>query len=305
MKRIILCLLAVFLIALSGCNKNGIDNTQNEGFDVYYLASDEMTLVTEKYIPEETSKGKIAQELLNHMYLPMNEENMTVFQGNFYIEDVVVDGKVVYIHFSEDYYKMNDVNEVLFRTAVVKTLGQIEGIEHISFYIKEQPLINDTGNVVGLMSPGDFILNVDESFETVQWAEIPLYYANSNGDGLICEDRNIAYKVNVSLEQAIIENLIDEPDAKDGKSALPKNLKVLGVSTKDGVCYVNLDSSFLDTIVDVSADVTIYSIVNTLCELPNVKKVQILVNGTAENTFREKYPLTTLFERNLNLVTAT
>lgn len=303
MKRLLLLLCMLVAVLFCGCNNKADTKKEPEGYKVYYLAADGITLVSENYEATETSLGKLAQELLNRMYLPHNEEYLTAFQGNFYMEDVVVDEKVVYIHFSEDYYNMDDVKEVLFRTAVVKTLGQIEGIEYVSFYIKEQPLINDTGNVVGLMSANDYILNMDDSFETVQWAEVPLYYSNASGEGLICETKNIAYKVNVSLEQAIIENLIAGPDAKAGKSALPKNLKILGVSTKEGICYVNLDASFLDTIVDVSADVTVYSIVNSLCELPNVKKVQILVNGTAESTFREKYPLTTLFERNLNLVT--
>lgn len=303
MKKYLMLLCIMMIVVLSSCNNKTDDKQESEGYNIYYLAADGNTLVTEVYEAGETNISALAQELLNRMYLPEDEEYLTAFQGNFYMEDVVVDEKVVYVHFSEDYYGMDDVEEVLFRTAVVKTLCQVEGIEYVSFYIKEQPLINDTGNVVGLMSANDFVLNTDDSYETVQWAEVPLYYANSTGEGLICENKNIAYKVNVSLEQAIIEHLIEGPDTKKGKSALPKNLKILGVSTKDGVCYVNFDATFLDSIVDVSADVTIYSIVNSLCELSNIKKVQIMVNGAAESTFREKYPLTTIFERNLNLVT--
>ena len=303
MRKYLIILCMFFVALLSACHKDGAIIQEDEGYKLYYLAADGVTLVTEDYEPEESGTTLLAKELLNRLYLPENEEHKTAVTGSFYIMDVVVDEKVVYLHLSEDYYDMDDVSEVLYRTAVVKTLGQIPGIEYISFYINEQPLVNDSGNVVGLMSPNDFVLNTDDSFETVQWAEMPLYYSDSTGEGLICEKRNIAYKVNVSIEQAIIENLIEGPDAKKGKSALPKNLKVLGVSTKDGICYVNLDGAFLDTIVDVSADVTIYSIVNSLCELSHVKKVRILVNGTAESTFREKYPLTTLFERNLNLVT--
>ena len=304
MRKYLLILCMFFVALLSACNKEEAPQQEETGYKVYYLAADGITLVSEVYEATESNTTLLAKELLDKMYLPEKEEYKTTVTGSFYMIDVVVDEKVVYIHLSEDYYDMDDVSEVLYRTAVVKTLGQINGIEYISFYINEQPLVNDSGNIVGLMSSNDFVLNTDDSFETVQWAEVPLYYSDPTGEKLICENRNIAYKVNVSLEQAIIENLIAGPDsAKKGKSALPKNLKVLGVSTKDGICYVNLDGSFLDTIVDVSADVTIYSIVNSLCELSHVKKVQILVNGTAESTFREKYPLTTLFERNLNLVT--
>ena len=303
MKKVIVLVLSIIMVfSLCACDNSSTTTTQKEGYGIYYLASDGITLVTEYSDVVATNRTELARELLNKMYLPENSEYLTAFQGNFYIEDIIVDEKVVYVHFSEDYYMMDDVKEVLFRTAVVKTLCQIAGVEYVSFYVKEQPLTNDAGNVVGLMSATDFILNTDDSYETVQWAEIPLYYSDSTGEKLISENKNIAYKVNVSLEQAIIEHLMEKPENKSGKSALPKNLKVLGVSTRDGVCYVNLDATFLDTIVDVSADVTIYSIVNSLCELPGVKKVQILVNGSADSTFREKYPLTTLFERNLNLM---
>lgn len=303
MKKVIVLVLSIIMVfSLCACDNSSTTTTQKEGYGIYYLASDGITLVTEYSDVVATNRTELARELLNKMYLPENSEYLTAFQGNFYIEDIIVDEKVVYVHFSEDYYMMDDVKEVLFRTAVVKTLCQITGVEYVSFYVKEQPLTNDAGNVVGLMSATDFILNTDDSYETVQWAEIPLYYSDSTGEKLISENKNIAYKVNVSLEQAIIEHLMEKPENKSGKSALPKNLKVLGVSTRDGVCYVNLDATFLDTIVDVSADVTIYSIVNSLCELPGVKKVQILVNGSADSTFREKYPLTTLFERNLNLM---
>ena len=303
MRKYLMLLCMFFVALLCACHKDNAPVQEESGYKIYYIAADGITLVSETYEAAERDTTLLAKELLDKMYLPESEEHKTAVAGSFYMMDVVVDEKVVYIHLSEDYYDMDDVSEVLYRTAVVKTLGQINGIEYISFYINEQPLVNDSGNIIGLMSPNDFVLNMDDSHETVQWAEVPLYYSNSTGEGLICENRNIAYKVNVSLEQAIIENLIAGPDAKNGKSALPKNLKVLGVSTKDGICYVNLDGSFLDTIVDVSADVTVYSIVNSLCELSHVKKVQIMVNGTAESTFREKYPLTTLFERNLNLVT--
>ena len=75
------------------------------------------------------------------------------------------------------------------------------------------------------------------------------------------------------------------------------------VTTRDGVCYVNLDETFLTQPYNVTADVTIYSIANSLAELSHVNRVQISVNGDNSGTYREKYSLTTYFERNLDIVT--
>ena len=49
---------------------------------------------------------------------------------------------------------------------------------------------------------------------------------------------------------------------------------------------------------NVSTDVSIYSIVNSLSELSNVNKVQILINGEVPSSFSSS-----VFERNLDIVT--
>lgn len=304
MKKIIRMLVLMLLICvLTSCKNDTPDEISDDKYNIFYLDADGITLVTEEYEARTIDNNKLATDLLNKMYAPESDDHFTVFKKNFDVDKITIDEKVVYVYMAESYYEMNDVEEVLVRSALVKTLSQIEGVEYVSFYINEQPFVNDMGNVVGLMSAGDYIDNTDESLNTLQWAELPLYYSDSSGQNLICEQKQIAYSGNSSIERAVIENLIDGPDSKGAKSALPKNMKVLGVSTKDGICYVNLDASFLTAMVDVSADVTIYSIVNSLCEIDNIKQVQILVNGSFEETFMDKYPLTTLFERNLNLVT--
>ena len=74
--------------------------------------------------------------------------------------------------------------------------------------------------------------------------------------------------------------------------------KIVNILTKDGICYVNLDSNFLTVINNVSTEVAVYSIVNSLVELDNINKVQILVNGEVPTTFSNS-----TFERNLDYVT--
>ena len=77
----------------------------------------------------------------------------------------------------------------------------------------------------------------------------------------------------------------------------------LSISVKDGICYVNFDENFLTQVYNVSTDVAIYSVVNSLVELNNVNKVQITINGETNIMFRESVSLSTVFERNLNIVT--
>ena len=78
-----------------------------------------------------------------------------------------------------------------------------------------------------------------------------------------------------------------------------KNLKLVCV-TATGTN--NLDKEFLTQIYKVDANVTIYSIVNSLVELSDVNRVQISINGETDLSYKESVPLATVFERNLELV---
>ena len=303
-KKFSLIILTVLIVfGISGCKETVESGTEDGEYLIYYLENGGISIVTETYKAKETETDKLIVELMEKMNTPSSDRHKTVYAEKFVVNEYALDKKVLYIHFSEGYSLMDDVEEVLFRSSVVRVMCQIEGVDYVSFYINEQPLTNDAGNVVGLMASDSFIDSTSDSINNLQWAEMNLYFADLSGQNLICEKREVAYGRNVSLEMSILENLIKGPENASAKRALPRNLKILGVSVKDGICYVNFDSSFLNAMVDASVDVTIYSMVNSLCELPNVKQVQILVDGSSEKTFMDKYPLTTLFERNLNLVT--
>ena len=62
----------------------------------------------------------------------------------------------------------------------------------------------------------------------------------------------------------------------------------MSVSVLDGVCFVNLDNGFLTQNFEIAEGVVIYSIVNSLAELPNINKVQLSVNGDTSSVYRER-----------------
>ena len=107
------------------------------------------------------------------------------------------------------------------------------------------------------------------------------------------------------MERLVVDELLKGPGTDVADVAYPTinpNTKVVSVSVRDGICYVNLDDTFLTQIYNVSSEVTIYSIVNSLAELTGVNKVQISVNGESDIMYRENISLSTVFERNLDLV---
>jgi germination protein M len=193
---------------------------------------------------------------------------------------------------------MEKSEEILCRAAIVKTLTQLENISYVDININNKPLKNQNGEEVGLLSPGNFIESDDTSMVTKHTITLMLYYTNEEGNALIETNRQILYDNSLSLENLVINELISGPNTEDLYPTLPSTLKVLSVSTKDGICYVNLDSSFVTDALDVSEYVPIYSIVNSLVELSGITKVQISVNGSFDLVFKEKIPLTQIFEWN-------
>ena len=67
----------------------------------------------------------------------------------------------------------------------------------------------------------------------------------------------------------------------------------------EGICYVNFYEAFLNAIPDVLDSITIYSIVDSLSELPNISRVQILVNAKSYKKYNTS-SLVTSVERNLD-----
>lgn len=104
------------------------------------------------------------------------------------------------------------------------------------------------------------------------------------------------------MERVIVDNLIKGVDDADAKSVIPSGTKLLNITVTDGVCYVNFDSSFMNIDSGIASDVILYSIVNSLTEMSNINKVQILVNGASSmQNNGVNFKLGTSYERNTSM----
>ena len=89
------------------------------------------------------------------------------------------------------------------------------------------------------------------------------------------------------------------------QASIPENADILSVMVNDGICYVNFDDGFLVQNYDVTEQVVIYSIVNSILELGTTTKVQISVNGSSDMVYRDSLSLNQMFTKDLSLVTNT
>lgn len=299
----VLLLVAVLVCSLSGCKEN---DESGEKVEISYLNKNETKLVTEThYLQGATTKEKIVEVLTLLCSVPDNKELKPIFSGTSNIVNYSYEDEQVTVSLSDKYKELSKTTEVLTRAAIVKSLTMIPQVKYVMLTINGEPLADASGNPVGIMTGDMFVDNEDEQMKNYEKVTIRLYFANESGDKLVPINRELVHNIdasNVSMEKLVLEQLISGPVNDESYPTISTSAKLLSVTVKDGVCYINFDSGILTPVNNVTSDVTIYSIVNSLVELSNINKVQISIDGNKEVKFRDKYDMTTLFERNLELV---
>lgn len=286
-------------VSLTGCRASSSKNQ----FTIYYVNQERTALAEYKTKLDESAD---AQALVNEMDKARKKSTFIPARPAYVkVDHVQTDGQNVYIYYTDTYKSMDNATEMLYRAAVVKTITQLPKVDHVMFYVDGAPATYADGTVIGMMSADDFVEASGSNSADIQSADIKLYFANAKGDKLIPMDMNVTYNKNVPIERVVVEQLINGPGISGYYRTLPANVKLLGISVTDGTCYVNLDSTFIDGMVNAAEMVPVYSIVNSLCDIPQIDRVQILINGESNRMYRESISLETKFTNNEDIVQKT
>lgn len=297
---ILICIMGLF----SGCAKKEGKETPENLYRVYCTNPTATKLVNKDYLmTEESDATKQVWELLDNMRVSEPElSRHPAIPEEVQIQGIKLDAGLLTITFDNSYMSMSASREIICRAAVVKTVSQVKGVDYISFNIGEKPLIDAKGKAVEMMQAKDFLESSSGVGDNMQPITLILYFANKTGDKLIETERTVLYDNEGSVERLVLDQLISGPSGQETYATLPSSTKVLGMRVKDGVCYINLDDTFINKALDVADYIPIYSIVNSMSELTGINRVQISVNGSSEILFRETISLKQQFERDLDYI---
>ncbi len=300
MRKVYQLLFLLFcIVGLTACGSEAEDSENI--CSVYYVSNSETKVEMHEHVMEAETQEEQLQELITCLStIPEKLEYKAPFSMGFQLLNVEVQEGKVMLDVDKGYSSLPATTEVLVRAAIVRTLTQLDGISYVSITVEGEQLYDNAGELVGWMNAEQFINNDGNEINTYELIRVKLYFANEDGDKLIAAYREKHYSTNTPLERFVVEELILGPSGQVPGlyPTVNPETKIISVMTKDGICYVNLDSSFLTVVNNVSTDLAVYSIVNSLVELNNVNKVQILINGEVPSTFT-----TNTFERNLDYVT--
>ncbi len=295
-------LLMILPMTLSGCKSS--DDKDSNAYYLYYINSNKDSLKTVKHYTDTEDKIELVDELLKAMNETSSKINMlNAIPSDVGIEGWSVEDTVLYINFDNEYLEMDKSYEILCRAAIVLTFTQIDGIEYVNISVNGESIIDSFGKNIGNMKSGDFIDSSGSSIRSYEKRKAEIYFASEGGTELVAMIVESLSSSNDSMERFILEQLKKGTSHKNARSTIPSGVKINSISTKDGICYVDFNEGFLNEIPNVTPEVELYSIVNSLCELSHVNKVQITINGATDKKFRDKISLSQVFDRNLDIVT--
>lgn len=302
MRKRILSILLVFVMmfTLVGCRENAAKEGE---YDIYYLNMDKTKLVAEKYDSSGATGEELLWELLARLKsAPEDSKLRQTIPSNIEVTGISVNGSYLFVDFSSAYKDMSPTEEVLVRAGIVRTLIQANVCSIIAFTVNSEALVSRDGTLVGTMTADSFVENPGKQINSSVESTLTLYFSDPDGTGLVKESRTVHHSSNISMEKLIMEQLIEGPKSSNLQGTIPVGTTLISVTLVDGVCYVNLSESFRTQSATVPEEITLYSIVNSLSELPGVSTVQLAINGSTEGYVRFNFELSKLYEKNTDLI---
>ncbi|MBS5399607.1 MAG: GerMN domain-containing protein [Lachnospiraceae bacterium] len=305
MKRKIMLLAGCLCLSvmLASCGKR-TDVGKEDPF-IYCLNEDRTGLTKISYDFPEGNAEETARAVLEELKEPAEEIEYTApIPKEVKVQGCRLRGSILDVDFNSAYLEMGALEEKLVRAAIVQSLVLIDGINAVSFTVDGEMLKDSTGFPVGLMNEDDFVENTGSSPTAYQTDTLTLYFADKEGDSLVPREADVRYSSNVSREKLIVEKLMQGPSGSGAYPTINPDANLLSVTIKDGICYVNFDSTFLTGAYDVLPEVTVYSIVNSLVEGTEAQQVQITINGETDAKYMETVDLSQPLEAKEELVAA-
>lgn len=208
-----------------------------------------------------------------------------------------VDNDLVNVDFDEGIYDVDNYGIILAVSKISQELCSMDNVNYVSFTVNGI-LLHDSKNVAyGIFDADSFVENEGALINAYERAELQLYFANEDGSRLVGRRESLVYSSNIGRDRLVVEKIIEGPLSSGAFPTVNPNTTVNVVTTRDGVCYVDLSSDFLNKTTNVTDEVLIYSLVNSLTNLTGINKVQIMIDGKSEEELVKN-----LYERNLELV---
>ena len=301
----VILLLIVMLLPVTGCQniKNALDNrlrrssdTSGAGYNIYYIDRSETAIGAFAFQLTSTNENDVIEESLKALASdPEDTAFRAVLTGASELTDYHYDKahKALEIYFDGAYLDQPEQVQLLTRAAVVKTMTQFRSIiDYVSINIGGSWLADAEGNPLKLDN-SEYVSEITNDLDLLKDAKMTIYFIwKESGKLKAYEAQQRYYNYSGdSLAAAAMDALLRGPVGDQYIGTLSSGAQVRSIHISEGVCSVDFNQAFLTPVDGVSFEQTVYSVVNTLCELTKVSSVQITVEGAAPENVPENIDL--------------
>ncbi len=293
MKKIINIILICVMLASFTCSC--ADKSKDSYIDVslYFSNSSKDSLVTEKASVDEFLRKDTVGFVRKIMKLllegPKTEGYKAVIPSDVKLRGVSLEKEeegTVNIDLSKEYLSLRkkdspNSDELLARYSIICTLCQFEEIKKVKIYVdgKDMLALSGDNEILLAMGSNNIMIDSPSSIDTKTEKFVTLYFTDKNGVNLYPETHKATMADN-SLEKTVVNELIRGPVSGSYVRTFPESVQLISVETTGGICFVNFSGAFMPKEEDsFSQRTAVYSVVNSLTRLPDIEKVQILIDG--------------------------
>lgn len=303
-KISILILMGLLVLTILAIYTSQVEKEESihSGTDVYFTDKITETLSAEKRSLTSVELSDKIVEVVSYIEAgPTNVNYKKSFFNKFTVYDNIVEsieineiGEESYsdkrvsvnIFLNENYDQLSNISKILTKTSISLSLTGLDGVESVSFIydsvflpisstLVEEGFNNYTftsQNVKNnpIISPRNFVIS-----------DIALYFKSPNeNEDLVKEERHVSTDPNEAIEKYIVEELI-KGSKEENVNLIPNGTKLLGINVDNNTAFVDLSSEFVEGQKgDTRSQIlSVYQIVNSLTELPNIESVQILIDA--------------------------
>ncbi len=265
-----LLLLLLVLVSVSACSANLNENKLTGNLS--YLERDNLTKVVFTETTLETSSYEDAiEKLFGKLCHPSDNSLVSAVPKSIHLLDSSFKDGVCSLTLSPTYNKLPPDERVALNFALMKTMLSLPNAKALS--------VTCDGRTV-TFTESSFISEAPQTYYNSYLAN--LYFVNSDYTDATLLRRSVSLSGEKGLERSVIELLMSDSGTDSAISPFPKGTVLNDVYLDGGTCIVDVSSKFITAAKHSKEQETtiLFSIVNTLTELPKIDSVKFLINGS-------------------------
>ena len=307
---VIMC--AVLALCLGGCSFDGKSVskdqvTEDDGYWVYYTNQEGTALVRREYKPDSEDFEGILSEILDAFRTPDTSDVRSALPDQVAFSTSVTGVNEIDVDFNAEYLSLDTVTELLLRSALVKTLLHIKGVDSVRFTVESQNLVLGDEEI-GPMNENTFIVPAGNGINSYRNAELTLYFPSGDGTVMSRENRTVHYSSNVNMERLVIEEMLEGPENKSLLPVAVDDTLIQDISVSNGFCIVDFSKEINSAPageVIANPETVLYAFTNAIidsCTDDRITGVRFRIEGSTDVRFRDQVNLDQVFSRNAELI---